>query len=87
MGVKLDDKTTIPVWIVFVSIPTFIGAIAWVTFLAAQVSANTKDIDSLKNSDDAQVKEVKTMREENFKLMIEIQKDLAVIKAKLNERR
>jgi len=72
--VNLSNRTTIPLWAVFTSIPMFIGAIMWVSFVAYQGDANAQGI-----------KELKTDKSEVMKMLIEIKEDLAAIKEQLKK--
>lgn len=69
-NMKLDDKTTIPLWAVFSSIPFIVGFIFWISFLAFQSDATAAKVDRL---------------EQMFTIMYEIQKDVAVIKQQLTK--
>jgi hypothetical protein len=69
---KLDDKTTIPLWSILVSVPTFIGAIFW-------ISAVYFDVAQAK----VEISKVSSKQDQYLETLIEIKTTLARIEEKL----
>lgn len=70
---RLDDKTTIPLWSILVSIPTFIGAVFW-------ISAVYYDVAQAK----VEIAKVAVKQDQYLETLIEIKTTLARIEEKLN---
>ena len=69
---KLDEATTIPMWWMFVAVPTLVGGIVWLSFIAYSSEASASKLQKLEERFDK--------KEE---LLIQIREDVAVIKEKL----
>jgi hypothetical protein len=69
---KLDDKTTIPLWTIFVSVPTFVGAVFW-------ISAVYYDVAQAKT----EIVKVSLKQDQYLETLIEIKTSLARIEEKL----
>lgn len=70
---KLDDKTTVPLWSILVSVPTFIGGIFW-------ISAIYYDVAQAK----VEISKVSFKQDQYLETLIEIKTTLARIEEKLN---
>lgn len=55
----ITEKTKIPLFAALTSIPILVGFIVWISMLYSNVSANTKDIEDLKNEKKEMVGELK----------------------------
>lgn len=66
---NLNDKTTIPLWTVIVSVPIAAGMIAWFVTVANLTNANANDIKDMKSEQ---------------RLLYEIREDVAVIRERVN---
>jgi len=69
---RLDDKTTIPLWSIIVSIPTFMGAVFW-------ISAVYFDVAQAK----VEITKVSLKQDQYLDTLIEIKTTLARIEEKL----
>lgn len=69
---KLDDKTTIPLWSILVSIPTFIGAVFWISAVYYDVAQARVDITKIDLKQD-----------QYLETLIEIKTTLARIEEKI----
>lgn len=69
---KLDDKTTVPLWSILVSVPTFIGAVFW-------ISAVYYDVAQAKT----EIVKVSLKQDQYLETLIEIKTSLARIEEKL----
>lgn len=69
---RLDDRTTIPLWSILVSVPTFIGAIFW-------ISAVYFDVAQAK----VEIGKVSVKQDQYLETLIEIKTTLARIEEKL----
>jgi len=71
----LSDKTTVPLWAVIAIIPTFVGAVAWITFIAHQADASADKIRKLE--------EMQTKRDE---IILEIRERVIRIEEQVKRR-
>jgi hypothetical protein len=69
---NMTARTTVPLWAVLASVPTFIGAIMWISFIAYNTNANADSI-----------KELQITKDKHLELLIQIKEDVASIKAKI----
>jgi hypothetical protein len=72
---KLDDKTTIPLWSILVSVPTIMGAIFWISAVYYDVAQAKIEITKVANKQDVYLE-----------TLIEIKTTLARIEEKLKEK-
>lgn len=71
---KIDDKTTIPLWSVFISVPAIIGAIFWISAVYYQVAHAQVEISKISDKQDKYVETI-----------IEIKETLARIEEKIGK--
>jgi hypothetical protein len=69
---RLDDKTTVPLWSIMISIPTFMGAVFW-------ISAVYFDVAQAK----VEISKVSLKQDQYLETLIEIKTTLARIEEKL----
>jgi len=69
---RLDDKTTVPLWSIMISIPTFMGAVFW-------ISAVHFDVAQAK----VEISKVSLKQDQYLETLIEIKTTLARIEEKL----
>ena len=81
---KLNEQTTIPLWSIIVAVPTVVGAIFWISFVAYKTNTNAENILDLKLTQAEMQKNQLELKDTTLKLMFDIKTDLAVIKSKLN---
>jgi phosphoenolpyruvate-protein kinase (PTS system EI component) len=72
---KLDDKTTIPLWSILVSVPTVMGAIFWISAVYYDVAQAKIEITKVANKQD-----------QYLETLIEIKTTLARIEEKLGNK-
>ena len=69
---RLDEKTTVPLWSILISVPTFIGAVFW-------ISAVYYDVAQAK----VELAKVSEKQERYIDTLIEIRETLARIEEKI----
>ena len=69
---RLDEKTTVPLWSILISVPTFIGAVFW-------ISAVYYDVAQAK----VEIAKVSEKQERYIDTLIEIRETLARIEEKI----
>ena len=70
----LNEKTNIRLWSVLAAIPVVFGFVAWITYIAYASEKNSGDIKELKESKEAQ-----------YKILMDIRTDVAIIKERIKE--
>lgn len=81
---KLNEQTTIPLWSIIVAVPSIVGAIFWISFVAYKTNTNTEVIQDLRVTQAEMQKNQLELKDTTLRLMFDIKTDLAVIKSKLN---
>lgn len=81
---KLNEQTTIPLWSILVAVPSIVGAIFWISFVAYKTNTNAEVIQDLKVTQAEMQKNQLELKDTTLRLMFDIKTDLAVIKSKLN---
>ena len=76
----MDEETRIKAWMLFAAVPTFVGAIAWITFIAYTSNTSAAQILEIK----AEAKEVN--KDVSLQLR-EMNERLSRIETKLEQRR
>ena len=66
---NLSEETTIPFWWALVAIPTFIGGVTWISFIAYTSTASANKIEKLEHR-----------IEKKEEILTQIKEDVAVIK-------
>jgi hypothetical protein len=74
--VKLSEETTIPFWWMLVAIPTFIGGVTWISFIAYTSTASAEKIEKL---------EQRIEKKED--ILLQIREDVAIIKSRLENKK
>lgn len=72
---NLSEKTTIPLWAVFAMIPTFVGGIVWVTFIAHTTTASAQRIEKLEQ-----------VQDQRYELLLDIRERLVRIEERLKKK-
>ena len=73
---NLSEETTIPFWWALVAIPTFIGAVTWISFIAYTSEASANKIDKLEQR-----------IEKKEEILLQIREDVAIIKSRIEQRK
>ena len=81
---KLNEQTTIPLWSIIVAVPSIVGAIFWISFVAYKTNTNAEVIQELRVTQAEMQKNQLELKDTTLRLMFDIKTDLAVIKSKLN---
>jgi len=81
---RLNEQTTIPLWSILVAVPSIVGAIFWISFVAYKTNTNAEVIQDLRVTQNEMQKNQLELKDTTLRLMFDIKTDLAVIKSKLN---
>jgi hypothetical protein len=69
---KVNESTTIPFWWTLVAVPTFVGAITWISFIAYTSTATASKIEKMEQRMDRK-----------DEILLQIKEDVAIIKSKV----
>lgn len=70
---KLNEKTTVPLWSVITAVPVVAGFVVWLSFIAAGTNSNAADIQKLEGKSELQVQ-----------ILNKIKEDVSYIRGKLD---
>jgi len=73
---RINEKTTIPVWSVFTAIPFVVGAILWISAVAYDVAQAKSSVNKLEQS-----------QEKNSDILLEIRERIIRIEEKISKER
>lgn len=69
---KVNESTTIPFWWMIVAVPTFVGAVTWISFIAYTSTASASKLEKLEQRMDRK-----------DEILLQIKEDVAIIKSKV----
>lgn len=69
---KVNESTTIPFWWMIVAVPTFVGAVTWISFIAYTSTASASKLEKLEQRMDRK-----------DEILLQIKEDVAIIRSKV----